>query len=245
MIYTFLLFRDNAVEILCAPRQKMSVPNDCSPPIRSNERALATSKTIPYFRPGEVYALRGRDNANPCGTFGPCIYMIVRPVTCSPCDVDLTFTTRWDDLQNAHPRSGAIRYTNSTGALQLYQPSGAEIPNVSQLVTYSAFNNRLTCVNLNLIIIKQLLEQTSPSNIIRSSFAFIWDGAESLKDYCCTPNTSYYARLLPASCTPCACEEDVDCGPCCPPRSGCGCAAEVAPTGEGTEQTGNGTVVKK
>jgi len=181
----------------------MSVVNDCSPSIQSSERALASSKTRPYLRPGEVYALRTRVNGNPCGPLSTCIYMYVRPVTCSPCEVDLSFNMDLSDSRNASPQNGQgqVAYNNSTGVMRIINQDGNLIPNS---ITYSAFNNRLTCFNL---------DETLLTLIMNGQVDFT--PANDAQDHCCTPETSYYARLLPASCTPRDCEADVDCVPCC------------------------------
>ena len=182
----------------------MSVVDDCSAFIQSSELALASSKTRPYLRPGEVYALRTRVNGNPCGPLSTCIYMYVRPVTCSPCEVDLSFNMDLSDSRNASPQNGQgqVAYNNSTGVLRIINQNGTLVPNS---ITFRAVNNRLTCFNLDetllTLITDRQVDSPTPTN--------------AAQDHCCTPETSYYARLLPASCSPRDCDADVDCVPCC------------------------------
>ena len=45
-----------------------------------------------------------------------------------------------------------------------------------------------------------------------------------IEDHCCQKDTTLYVTRLPQSCSACACEEDVACGPCgTPNHTGCGC----------------------
>ena len=196
----------------------MSITNDSSAFIQSNERRLAQSKTQPFFRAGEVYALRGRANGNPCGALGACIYFRVRAVRCTPCEVDLRFTTVFNDLSGLEDQG--VRYNNRTGDLII----GGD----TSTVVFRGSRNRLTCVD-------GLQDAAAEIEGLDLSEAY---GTEGDRAYCCPPERLLYATRLPASCTACECEEDVDCGPCCGPAQECGCtdgSGEGSGSGDGED----------
>ena len=116
----------------------MSINSDSSAFIEANELTLAQSKTQPYFRAGEVYALRGRLNGNPCGPFGPCMYLHVRAVPCRPCLVEIRFGVSSSEYLVTDTK---LYYDNSTGAFQ------QDLAGTPEDVTAKSFNNRLTAIN--------------------------------------------------------------------------------------------------
>ena len=132
----------------------MSVVNDCSQFIQSNERTLATSKTIAYFRPGEVYALRGRANGNPCGNFGPCWYLSVLAVPCNPCLVELIITDDFESAQQpsqvASTREIRLTYDNRTGQHYVETLSegawGTPVELATLVGVFKAARGRLTAI---------------------------------------------------------------------------------------------------
>ena len=132
----------------------MSINSDCSAFIEADELTLAQSKTQPYFRAGEVYALRGRLNGNPCGPFGPCMYLFVFAVPCRPCLVEIRFGVyETDHIVTQTP----LYYDNSTGAFQ------QDLAGTPEDVTAKGFNNRLTAING-----EQLVKATTVTEVISS-----------------------------------------------------------------------------
>ena len=170
---------------------------------QSSERALAQSKTRMFLRPGERYAMRMRRNGNPCGGFSNCLYARVAAVRCRPCIVQLNFYS-----DQVSEDDNILYYDNRTGLLLLVETLVA-IPGIQCKAT----NNRATEISGFYDV---LVDAMGIQDIFPGVFG-------PIEDHCCQKETTLYVTRLPQSCSACACEEDVDCGPCCNTNTGCGC----------------------
>lgn len=181
----------------------MSIITDSSEFIQSSERALAQSKSQGFLRPGERYAARMRRNGNPCGGFSNCLYARVAAVRCSPSIVQLNF------YSDRVSEDGYILYYDNSKGL-LLDKKFKEIPGIQCKAT----NNRMTAIAGFYDVLKDAFE-------LQDTFPGVFGPIE---DHCCQQETTLYVTRLPQSCSACACEEDVACGPCCTPNhTGCGC----------------------